>query len=197
MQADISGIPYIVVLFAKLARAWSQQLWTLWSVYGLSAKTWPYSVLEAYQKDQLQTSRSWQGSKCTLSNLLQLSCNTYARPNQHSNESFVTVGRKRGDAVSFLPRFDCLTHLTFVNTCNRHNDYVTIYDLSVTCPKLRSLKLKCVYANDYDDRLRNILAGLGGQQALLDTINQNMKELEIQISKAIISTWLQNTHQLN
>lgn len=70
------------------------------------------------------------------------------------------------------------------------NGNLTVYDLSIICPKLRSLKFYRKYAQVFDERLTTILAGLTQQQALLDTINQNIEEIGIQLPVEVLFYYL-------
>lgn len=105
----------------------------------------------------------------------------------HSANTTVTLENQVGDALSFLPNFESLTHLTFNNGLDQIDDF-TVYDMSAICPKLRSLRFSNDYINAPDapdalDRsLNDILGGLNKEEALLNSIQENLQALEIYLS---------------
>lgn len=83
-----------------------------------------------------------------------------------------------GDSLTFLSGFGCLNELIFYNNEENTGD-LTTYDLSRICPKLHSLTFNYRHANVSSECLDAIVAGLDDQNQLVNTINQNLRELNL------------------
>lgn len=145
------------------------------------AQAWFNNILEAYWKNLQHESWIWSRSLCALWNLPQPLYNTYAclfEPPQVYNCNTKWSIWWRGCVSSWLRMFDwfdvlqqsrgfwCSNNVWYFNHLSQINQ-AGVWQYSCHC---------------FWSAHSTILAGLNGQKELLSTINQNIEELNLQLS---------------
>lgn len=96
----------------------------------------------------------------------------------YSENATITIDGEEKDLPGLLPNFECLTHLWFWTGSQE----VTMTDLSLLCPKLLSLAFYSDHIDISEESLNKTLAKMDEQKQVVNTINQNIKELDLHLS---------------